>query len=46
VPPGIGLVVALLWRGMAYYGYLVAGALVVPGWVAARVAERRGQAAF
>jgi uncharacterized protein (TIRG00374 family) len=30
VPQGIGLVVALLWRGMAYYGYLIAGALVVP----------------
>ena len=38
---GIGLVVALIWRGMAYYGYLLAGALVVPGWVAARVGERR-----
>lgn len=41
VPQGIGLVVALIWRGMAYYGYLLAGALVVPGWVAARVGERR-----
>jgi glycosyltransferase 2 family protein len=34
VPPGIGLVVALLWRGMAYYGYLLAGAIVVPQWLA------------
>ena len=41
VPAGIGLVIALLWRGMAYYGYLIAGALVVPGWIAARVGERR-----
>ncbi len=41
VPQGIGLVVALIWRGMAYYGYLIAGALVVPGWIAARVGERR-----
>lgn len=40
VPQGIGLVVALLWRGMAYYGYLIAGALVVPGWVAARLGKR------
>lgn len=40
VPSGIGLVVALLWRGMAYYGYLLAGALVVPGWIAARVGNR------
>lgn len=34
VPPGIGLIVALLWRGMAYYGYLLLGAIIVPGWVA------------
>jgi hypothetical protein len=33
VPLGIGLVVALLWRGMAYYGYLIAGAIVVPAWI-------------
>lgn len=40
VPQGIGLVVALIWRGMAYYGYLLLGALVVPGWVNARLRER------
>jgi uncharacterized membrane protein YbhN (UPF0104 family) len=33
VPPGIGLIVALMWRGMAYYGYLLAGAIIVPAWV-------------
>lgn len=37
VPAGIGLVVALLWRGMAYYGYLLLGAVVVPAWVAGHV---------
>lgn len=41
VPPGIGLVVALLWRGMAYYGYLLLGAFVVPNWVARQVAARK-----
>ncbi len=43
VPKGIGLVVALLWRGMAYYGYLLLGAVMVPGWVAAhfKVANRK-----
>ena len=40
VPPGIGLIVALLWRGMAYYGYLLLGAIVVPAWIA-RVAKRQ-----
>jgi uncharacterized protein (TIRG00374 family) len=34
VPGGIALVVALLWRGMAYYGYLLVGAVVVPNWIA------------
>ncbi|MFN4255111.1 MAG: YbhN family protein [Saprospiraceae bacterium] len=37
VPEGIGVVVALLWRGMAYYGYLLLGAIVVPGWVRAKL---------
>jgi glycosyltransferase 2 family protein len=41
VPQGIGMVVALIWRGMAYYGYLLVGALVVPGWVAARMRGSR-----
>ena len=40
VPLGIGMVVALIWRGMAYYGYLLLGALVAPGWVNARLKER------
>ena len=37
VPLGIGLVVALLWRGMAYYSYLLLGAFVVPAWVARQI---------
>lgn len=41
VPQGIGLVVALLWRGMAYYGYLLAGTLIVPGWIAAKVIRQK-----
>ncbi len=40
VPRGIGLVVALLWRGMAYYGYLLLGAIVVPGWIAQHVGKK------
>ncbi|TNE52629.1 MAG: flippase-like domain-containing protein [Bacteroidetes bacterium] len=39
VPTGIGIVVALLWRGMAYYGYLLLGAFIVPGWVARQLKE-------
>lgn len=37
VPVGIGLVVALLWRGMAYYGYLLLGAIIVPAWVRTKI---------
>ncbi len=40
VPPGIGLVVALLWRGMAYYGYLFVGAFVVPNWIARQTKKK------
>jgi len=40
VPRGIGLVVALLWRGMAYYGYLLLGAIVVPGWIAQHIGKQ------
>jgi uncharacterized protein (TIRG00374 family) len=37
VPQGIALVVALLWRGMAYYGYLLLGAFIVPSWIATHI---------
>lgn len=37
VPLSVGLVVALLWRAMAFYGYLLAGAIVVPNWVAKKI---------
>ncbi len=33
VPAGIAPVVALVWRLMAYYGYLFVGAIVVPNWI-------------
>jgi uncharacterized protein (TIRG00374 family) len=37
VPGGLSMVVALLWRGMAYYGYLIAGAIVAPRWIARKL---------
>lgn len=39
VPEGIGVMVALLWRGMAYYGYLLLGAFVVPSWIRAKLGK-------
>lgn len=38
---GVATVVALLWRSMAYYGYLLLGALVVPGWVAEQLGRKK-----
>lgn len=43
VPAGIGLVVALLWRGMAYYGYLLVGAVVVPAWITKKVVRAKSE---
>lgn len=40
-PQGIGIMVALIWRLMAYYGYLFLGALIVPGWVNANLKLRK-----
>lgn len=37
----IALVVALIWRGMAYYGYLLAGAIVAPAWIAEKIGKNR-----
>jgi len=39
--PGIAMVVALIWRSMAYYGYLLLGATIVPDWVATQLARVR-----
>lgn len=40
VPNGVGLIIALLWRGMAYYGYLLLGAFIVPAWIARQVGRK------
>jgi uncharacterized membrane protein YbhN (UPF0104 family) len=37
MPLSMGLVVALLWRGMAYYGYLLAGTIVGPNWMRKKI---------
>ncbi len=43
MPLSIGLVVALLWRGMAYYGYLIAGSIVAPNWFVKKNGKRTGK---
>ncbi|MBL7803069.1 MAG: flippase-like domain-containing protein [Saprospiraceae bacterium] len=39
-PESIAFVVAMLWRGLAYYGYLLLGGIVTPAWIAARVRQK------
>ncbi len=41
VPIGLGAVVALIWRGMAYYGYLLLGALIVPAWITEKLSKKK-----
>lgn len=38
------LLVAMLWRGVTYYAYLVAGAIVVPNWIRRLIARRKRRA--
>lgn len=33
VPTGVSLIVAFLWRLLAYYSYLLAGVIIVPNWI-------------
>jgi hypothetical protein len=37
---GIGVIAATIWRLMAYYSYLLLGAMIVPGWLAALILKR------
>jgi glycosyltransferase 2 family protein len=37
--PGVAMVIALVWRSMAYYGYLLLGATIVPGWAAKQLTK-------
>lgn len=40
-PESIAFVVAMLWRGMAYYGYLLLGGVVVPAWIAGKIGKKK-----
>ncbi len=41
VPRGIALVIASIWRLMAYYFYLFAGAIIIPAWLQSHLKRRR-----
>lgn len=40
VPRSAALVIALIWRFLTYYVYLIAGALVIPSWLAGLIRQR------
>jgi uncharacterized protein (TIRG00374 family) len=41
IPVGIAVVVAISWRLLTYYSYLIAGAIVIPNWVRKMLKQRR-----
>lgn len=41
VPVGIAVVVAFIWRLLTYYGYLLAGAIVIPHWLRRIIKKRQ-----
>ena len=41
IPKSAALVIALIWRFMTYYVYLIAGAIVIPTWLAGLIKQRR-----
>lgn len=41
VPKGISLIIAFLWRLETYYAYLLAGVIIIPGWLANIIRKRK-----
>lgn len=41
VPPTLAIIIAIIWRLFAYYGYLLAGVIVIPNWIKNVINERR-----
>ena len=40
-PAGVALIIAIIWRLMTYYSYLLAGVIVVPNWINNILAYRK-----
>ena len=41
VPEGISLIIAFMWRFLAYYSYLIIGVIIIPNWIRKIVNRRR-----
>ncbi len=37
----VTIIIAMIWRLLSYYPYLIAGAIIIPWWLSARLAERK-----
>ncbi len=46
IPVGIAIVVALVWRLITYYPYLIAGAIIIPNWIGKIIVRKRKEAAL
>jgi len=41
IPKTFSLVIALIWRILSYYSYLIGGAIIIPTWIRNRIEERK-----
>ena len=41
IPSGLGSLVALIWRLITYYPYLIAGAIIIPIWIRNLILRRK-----
>lgn len=41
VPSGVGLIIATLWRALAYYFFLLVGAIIIPQWLNTIIKSKR-----
>lgn len=43
VPVGAGVLLAMIWRGLAYYFFLLVGIAVIPGWLNEQLGKRKAK---
>ena len=41
VPPSVSLIIAMIWRTMAYYIFLLIGAIVIPHWLGTIIKKKK-----
>jgi uncharacterized membrane protein YbhN (UPF0104 family) len=41
VPKSAALIIALIWRLLTYYAYLITGVLIIPTWLTGVIKRRR-----